>query len=210
MNSGLFSFGGESAVASSFILVSDVATVSNYTNNPYGTKKKPAYGISAQFQRITTNHLIFAVNTGYEVLRSKVDIVSVAGEFSVSPEIVGGQTIFENRFLALHTAVGRRFKVNDFDFDVMAGPEIGLNTASSENGEAETESGIVFSTDRARSKHDNDVRLRASLTVYYNKLGLTAGYSYGLTNYSGSLVGANRERYSRFIRFGLTYRFHQP
>lgn len=43
LNSGLFSFGGESSTSSSFIIVSDVATESNYTNNPYGTKKsRPA------------------------------------------------------------------------------------------------------------------------------------------------------------------------
>jgi len=208
-NSGLFSFGGESSTSSSFILVSDVATESNYTNNPYGTKKKLACGFAAQFQRITDKNLILALHSGYETLRSEVEIVGVSGEFSESPGIIAGQTIFENRFVTLHTAIGQRFKVKNLDIDLLVGPEIGLNTASHENGEAETENGILFTTARERSLQDIDVRLRSSIAVYFDILGLTAGYSYGLTNYSADLIGANRERYSRFIRFGLTYRFQK-
>ena len=64
LNSGLFSFGGESAAGTSFINVSDVASEQNYTNNPYGTKKKMTYGLSAQIQRITSRNLIFAFSSG--------------------------------------------------------------------------------------------------------------------------------------------------
>jgi hypothetical protein len=207
VNSGLFSFGGESAASSSFILVSDVDSERSYTNNPYGTKNKLAYGFAAQFQRMTTHNLIFAIQSAYEVARSEVEIIGVSGELSEPLEIIAGETIFENQFLTLHAAAGRRFNVKNLDIDVMFGPEIGLNTVSHENGEAETESGFLFTTDRERNLHDLDVRLRSSITVYFDKLGLTAGYSYGLTNYSRNLTGANRERFSRFIRFGIAYRF---
>jgi hypothetical protein len=140
------------------------------------------------------------------VLRSEVEIANVSGEFLEPPPIIAGQTIFENKFVTLYAGVGRRFRVNNLDFDLMTGPEIGFNTASKETGEAETITGVTFTTDRDRSKSGRDFRLRTSLAVYYSKLGFTAGYSYGLTNYSGNLIGANRERYSRYIRFGLIYR----
>ncbi|MDZ7658259.1 hypothetical protein [Fodinibius sp.] len=82
-NSGLSSFGGESATESSFIIASDVSSEGNYTNNPYGTKKKLSYGFSAQFQRITRHELILGLQTGYEVLRSQVRIDDVAGSLLI-------------------------------------------------------------------------------------------------------------------------------
>jgi hypothetical protein len=43
---------------------------------------------------------------------------------------------------------------------------------------------------------------------YYNKFGLTIGYSLGLTNYkSTGESGAGMEAFSRMIRFGIAYRF---
>ncbi len=63
LNSGLFSFGGNSATNSSIIIVSDVASVDNYTNNPYGTEKALSYGLAAQAQRITNRNLILGLQT---------------------------------------------------------------------------------------------------------------------------------------------------
>lgn len=205
-NSGLSSFGGESATKSSFIIVSDLATVGNYTNNPYGTKKMLAYGLSAQVQRISSSKFILGLQSGYEVLRSQVVINDIAGQFSNPPASVSGQTTFKNGFITVYPNLGRRFNVNDLDIDLTAGPELGFNVLSREKGEAVTDDDTVIKTDRERNPADTDFRLRALLTVYHKNWGVSAGYSYGISNYSGSLVGANRERYSRFIRFGFTYR----
>lgn len=206
LNSGLFSFGGESATESSSIIVSDVASEGNYTNNPYGTNKALSYGLSAQFQRITSYKLIFGLQSGYEVLRSQVKIDDVSGEFPDPPSSASGQTIFKNGFISLYPNIGQRFNFNDLDIDLTIGPELGFNVVSREKGEATTNNDIVIETDRERNHPDTDYRLRSSLAIYYKHWGISTGYSYGLSNYSSDLVGANREHFSRFIRFGITYK----
>lgn len=206
LNSGLSSFGGESATKNSIIIVSDLSTVDNYTNNPYGTKKRLAYGLTAQIQRIGSTGLIFGLQSGYEVLRSRVDINDISGEFSNPPTAVSGQTTFKNGFIMVYPYLGKRFNYNGLHIDLTAGPELGFNVISREKGEATTNDDIVIKTDRERNPADTDFRLRSSLTVYYKNWGLSTGYSYGIRNYSGALVGANRERFTRFIRFGITYR----
>lgn len=206
LNSGLFSFGGESATANSIIIVSDVASQGNYTNNPYGTNKTLSYGLSAQFQRITNYKLIFGLQSGYEVLRSQVKIDDVSGEFPDPPSSASGQTIFKNGFISLYPNIGQRFNFKNLDIDLTIGPELGFNVVSREKGEATTNNDIVIETDRERNGLDTDYRLRSSLTIYYKKWGISTSYSYGLSNYSSDLVGANKEQYSRFLRFGVTYR----
>ncbi len=207
LNSGLFSFGGESATANSIIIVSDVASQGNYTNNPYGTNKTLSYGLSAQLQRITNNKLILGLQSGYELLRSEVRIDDVSGEFPDPPSSASGQTTFKNGFISLYPNIGQRFNFKNLDIDLTIGPELGFNVVSREKGEATTNNDIVIETDRERNGFDTDYRLRSSLTIYYKKWGISTGYSYGLSNYSSDLVGANnREQYSRFLRFGVTYR----
>lgn len=205
LNSGFFSFGGESATERSFIIVSDISTIENYTNNPYGTQSKLAYGISAQYHRITKNKLIFGLQTGYEILRSEVSINDVAIDLIDPPSSATGHTIFRNDFINVYPNIGRRFKLNDLDIDLTMGPELGFNIISKEKGEATTNTGLLVETDHNRNHNDTDFRLRSSLTVYYNNWGITTGYSYGLSNYSAESIGGNSERFSRFIRFGVSY-----
>ncbi|WP_445666270.1 hypothetical protein [Fodinibius sp. AD559] len=204
LNSGLFSFGGQSATKNSIIIANDAG--SNYTINPYGTKKTFSYGFSAQLQRITNYKLIFGLQAGYELLRSRVNINDVSGEFLDPPSSASGQTTFKNGFITLYPNIGRRFIFNDLNIDLTMGPELGFNILSREQGEATTNNNIVVKTDRERNHANTDFRLRSSLTVYYKNWGISTGYSYGFRNYSGDLVGGNRERFSRFIRFGITYR----
>lgn len=208
LNSGLTSFGGESATESSFIIVSDVGLEGNYTNNPYGRKKKLSYGLSLMVQRITRYKLIFGLQSGYEVLRSQVSIDDVAGDFPNPPSSVSGQTIFKNGFIILYPNFGRRFVYNDLDIDLTVGSEFGFNVVSEEKGKSKTNNNTVIRTDRERSHANPDVRLRSSLSAYYKSWGISTGYSYGLLNYSRDLIGDNRERFSRFIRFGITYRLN--
>jgi hypothetical protein len=206
VNSGLSSFGGESATESSIIINSDVGSAGNYTNNPYGTKKKLSYGLSAQFQRITNSNLIIGLQSGFEVLRSQVTIDDVAGDFPDPPSSASGQATFTNGFINLYPNIGQRFNINDLNIDLTVGPELGFNVVSREKGEATTNNNIVLKTDRERNHANTDFRLRSSLTAYFKNWGISTGYSYGLSNYSGDLTGGNREQFSRFIRFGIAYR----
>ncbi len=206
LNSGLFSFAGKSATAYSTIVVNDAGSEGHYTNNPYGSQKTFSYGLTAQFQRVTRHKLIYGLETGYEVLRSQVYIDDVAGDFPEPPSSASGETIFKNGFVVLYPNIGRRLNLNNLNFDLSVGPELGFNVVSREKGEATTNNNITLKTDRKRNNISTDFRLRSSLIIYYKSWGISTGYSYGLQNYSTDIVGGNRERFSRFIRFGITYR----
>lgn len=206
LNSGFFSFGGESATQRSIIIVSDVATIDNYTNNPYGKENTFSYGVAGQIQRITNRNLIYGLQGGYEVLKSDVEINGLAGEFLEPPEVESGHTTLTHEFMNLYPHVGRRFAAQNVNIDFSLGPEFGIYLTSRENGEATTEDGLTVKTDTKRNDPGTDIRIRPELTVNYENLGISAGYSFGLHNYSENLTGANRERFSRFIRFGITYK----
>lgn len=206
LNSGLFSFGGESATKSSIIIVSDIGSIDNYTNNPYGTESAFSYGMAAQIRRITGHKLLLGLQAGYEMLRSKVHINGVSGEYSVTPEVVDGHTVLSHGFMTLYPHLGKRFTFTKVEADLVIGPEFGFNTVTREKGEANLGNNTTVETDTERNSPGTDIRITPSLTVYYNNWGISAGYSYGLHNYSADLIGGNRERYSRFFRFGITYR----
>lgn len=208
LNSGLFSFGGESATRSSFIIVSDVATIDNYTNNPYGKEKTFSYGLAGQIQRISNRNFILGLQAGYEVLRSQVQITRVSGEFLEPPEVRSGQTTFTHEFIHLYPHVGQQFSINPFTVDFTLGPEFGFNLSSRENGEATTESDFNVKTDTERNDPGTDLRIRPALTVSYQNWGISAGYSFGLHNYSKDLIGGERKRYSRLIRVGVHYQIN--
>jgi hypothetical protein len=206
LNSGLFSFAGKSATAYSTIVVNDAGSEGHYTNNPYGSQKTFSYGLTAQFKRITKYKLIYGLEAGYELLRSRVNIDNVAGDFPNPPSSTSGETIFKNGFVVIHPTIGGRLNFSNLNIDLTIGPELGFNVVCREKGKATTNNNIILKTDRKRNHPGTDFRLRSSLIVYYQNWGISTGYSYGLRNYSNNIVGGNRERFSRFIRFGVTYR----
>ena len=59
LNSGLFSFGGNYAVNTTFINLAASPYSSGYTNNPYGTKNGIAIGLSGNFKHLTKQNFIF-------------------------------------------------------------------------------------------------------------------------------------------------------
>ncbi|MCO4294748.1 outer membrane beta-barrel protein [Solitalea sp. MAHUQ-68] len=195
LGSGLFSFGGESAQNTSFIN-------QNYTNNPYGTKSGFSYSICAQIQRATKWNFIYGLQAGYESLSSKIMINDVYLDDMIFS--VNEQTILTNQFININPFLGYRFKLG-IPLDLTAGADYGLGISSKER--AETFSPDV-TVDNERKIPGLDFRLRFGLATYYKKVGFNVGYSYGLTNYTAEMIGANRENYSRFIRFGISYKIN--
>ena len=74
LNSGLFSFGGNSTVSESNIYVSGVDDTPNHTNDVYSSKNGISYGLSFNAEKITKRNFIFGLNTGIEVLRNNINI----------------------------------------------------------------------------------------------------------------------------------------
>ena len=205
VNSGLFSFGGASASSTSFINISDVATISDYTNNPYGTNSAFSYGLGVKVQFITPKNLVYGLGLSYESLSSKLRINEAYGEGTWN--IDEGKTIFSSDFINLFPAVGRRVKIFDrFDTDFLVGADFGIGLASKEHYSLTTNQGNEISGTNKRELPTLDFRPRIEIISYYKRFGLSIGYSYGLTNYEGDLDGGNREAKSRYLRFGLNYR----
>lgn len=205
LNSGLFSFAGETATESSFIIVDDVGgSESNYTNNPFGSNNAVSYGLAGQFLRVTSGDVVFGLQTGFELLRSSVQINSVNTPFTSSP--ASGNTILRHSFINVHPKVGYRSSIQDFNIDITVGPEVGFLLGSKEFGKAGLDNGNTVKTETERTVSGNDYRLRSSLSVNHKKWGLSIGYSHGLRNYKGSTLGTSNRAYSRFIRFGISYK----
>ena len=204
LSSGLFSFRGLSATKTSTIIF----TQNSYTNNPYGRGSGLSYGFGLQVQRITRTNFIFGLQTSYESLSSKVKIDNGWALEAPSANISDGKTILTNQFLSFHPFLGERMKLfNQITSDLTLGIDLGvcLNSREHETGIVDNE-GKYDDSYTLANKPSIDIRPRIEFTNYYKKFGLTIGYSYGLTNYTNRMVGANMEVFSRMIRFGLTYR----
>ncbi len=205
VSSGLFSFGGGSAGKTSFMNISDVGTISNYTNNPYGSKSSFSYGLGVQFQHLTRKNFIYGLQLSYESLSSKLKIDNAYGEITWSVE--DGKTILTNNFINLFPFIGQRMKLfNGIDSDLLMGFELGIGLSSKEHYSLTTNQGHEISGINERKLPNIDFRPRIEFVNYYKNFGLSIGYSYGLTNYQSGLDGGDREAKTRYLRFGLNCR----
>jgi len=205
-NSGLFSFVGQSAVSTSFINFSD-QTNSGYTNNPYGSKSGFCYGLSGNIKRVSKRDLIFGLDLGYEVLRSKVSINQISGFTGTSAYEydASGQTILNSNFININPFLGYRISAKQVNFDITGGFDIGYNLNIEEKGNATAINGIKYETSRDRKTIKWDIRPRIQVSADYKKFGLYLGYSIGLSNYMRGYIGGTFEASSRIFRFGMTY-----
>jgi hypothetical protein len=205
LSSGIFSFVGSSATKTSTMILSGP-----YTVNPYGRGSSFSYVLGLQFQRITISNVIFGIQTSYESLSSKVKVdYAEYNSYSLGFQISEGKTILTYQFLSFHPFIGKRIKlINWLTSDLTLGTDLGviLNNREHEKG---IMNGIKY--DYFYTQPDErsiDIRPHIEFTNYYNKFGLTIGYSLGLTNYkSTGESGAGMEAFSRMIRFGIAYRF---
>ena len=118
-----------------------------------------------------------------------------------------GNTLLTSRFVNTHLFAGRRFVLGAVNLDATVGPELALLRGQREKGEA-TSSGTTIRTDRNRYTDTTDdlLRARANLTAYYQRLGLSVGYSYGLLDQKRGYVGGTNDLSSQMLRVGLAYR----
>ncbi len=205
VNSGLFSFGGATASSTSFMNISDVNSISNYTNNPYGNNSGFSYGLSVHLQQLTRTKFIYGLQLSYESLSSKLKIDNAYGEITWT--VRDGRTILTSNFINLFPSVGQRIKLfKGIDSDFLVGFDLGIGLSSKENYSLTTSQGQEISGSNERKIPNIDLRPRIEFINYYKKIGLSVGYSYGLTNYQSGLVGGDREAKGRYFRLGLIYR----
>ncbi|WP_026462068.1 outer membrane beta-barrel protein [Adhaeribacter aquaticus] len=198
-------FGGANATRTSGMLVSGDGS-DNYTNDPYGKYVGVGYGAAIQLQRVTQGRTILGLQTGYEVLRSRVKITSV---YNIRPEptpIKSGETVLRNDFININPYAGHRFTIRKIDLDLTGGLEIAFFQESREKGSVTTANGQTYYSDRERFRPGSDIRGRLNLTGYYKHIGISLGYAHGIKNYTPMLEGATLNRYARVVRLGINYR----
>jgi hypothetical protein len=213
-NSGLFSYGGGIPVKTTSIY-SFVPSHGGGASNPYGSLNGPSYGFSGFIQKVSkTNHII-GVDLGYEDLRSKVLInqtldatlsyVEIAPYYTY--QNATGKAFLSTHFINLFPYIGHRYHLKHASIDLKGGFDLGYILDARVKGNATTDAGVVYSVNGPPKTMSLDFRPRIQVSANYHKLGVYAGYAYGLANYPGSYYSNTRKGcYSRLIRFGLSYK----
>jgi len=209
-NSGLFSYGGRIPVKTTSIY-SFVSSHGGGAGNPYGSLNGLSYGFSGFIQKVSkTNHII-GVDLGYEDLKSKV-LINQTWDVSSTVEIAGyntyqnatGKVFLSTHFINLFPYIGRRYNLKHASIDVKGGFDLGYVLDARVKGDATTDDGAIYSVNGPPKTISVDFRPRLQVSANYHKLGVYAGYSFGLSNYPGSYYSnTGKGCYSRLIRFGL-------
>lgn len=196
INSGLFSFGGPSAESSTKVYFGGLGK-SLVFFNPYGRKSGFSYGFAVQSQRITKSSILFGLQTGYESLSSRVAFVNTNGY---------GKLTYG--FLNFHPFFGKRIVlVRGINSDLTLGTDLGICLNSKESAIFTNPEQVISGNSTYSSMKDLDIRPRFEFTNYFKRMGLSIGYSFGLTNYTSGSSGSSQQVFSRMIRIGVTYRF---
>lgn len=205
LNSGLFSFRGVSASEVSAMTVPQIGSPA--TSKPYGAKSGLAYGVSLRRQRVSRRNVIAGIELGYDNLRSKVSIVQVYTDVILAQSDRDlGQTFLSNHFIEASPYLGYRLGSKFVSIDITVGLEVGYLLSSWEKGKAAGNQ-ITYRSSRDRTPETRvDIRPRLQLSATYKKIGLYAGYAYGLPNYLSGYDGGNPEARSRLIRSGVLYK----
>jgi hypothetical protein len=209
VDSGLFSYFGESPVMRTSLNVGLAGANSGYANNSYGAKNGFCYGVSASFKRITKRNTLYGATLGYQSLQSKADIVSVnifSGTVLAIP--ASGEAYRVSNGLNLFLSVGKRFVVKKIPIDLVGGLNFDYIFKAKDKGNAKDITGATYTLSGERNTIKLDFSPRIQLSTEYKKIGVYAGYSMGLVNYYGMgyVGGGNASAYSKMIRFGISYR----
>jgi len=226
--SGLYRYAG-SPTAGNSVVIGGQDNSGSYTGNPYGNKNGVSYGAAVQAQVIKGSHFIIGLQTGYEILRSKVSINTyypysnqyvLYSSTAIAPNAIDvtGSTHLQSSYININPYIGYRVSFKKVNVDLLPGIDIGLQTAEPrERGKIKLNDGSEYTTNYSREdQNDTDIRLRFGLAATYKKLGLTASYAHGFSNRYPALYYIQdypgtpeaEKAHSELIRFGISYRFN--
>ena len=101
--------------------------------------------------------------------------------------------------------MGKRYEIlNGILTDIKLGLDFGVCLSIKEEFNLKSIQGDNVSGSLDIDKPQVDYRPRLEVVNYFRKIGLSIGYSYGLTNYK-SLYGSTMDVKSRYFRLGLSY-----
>ncbi|MBU1013696.1 MAG: hypothetical protein KKG99_11880 [Bacteroidetes bacterium] len=211
LTSGLFSFrGSESGTTTIYTAASDFGAYSTWS--PFGKHSGFSYCLGFNAQRITDSHFIFGIRTSYESLSSSINIdkvINITSSGGETWDAYDSRTILTNRFINIFPFLGNRMNViNGVNSDLIFGFDIGAYHSIKEHATINANQ-KSYNTTKNSLKEKWDYRLHVEMINYYKRVGLSIGYSYGLTNYLFVPKYNNfekRDARSRMLRFGLVYK----
>ncbi len=210
LNTGLFSFrGSESGNSTIYTAASDFGAYS--TSSPFGKQSGLSYSLGFNAQRITDSNFIFGIRSSYESLSSRIDVdkvINITSQESESWNAYDSKTILTSEFINIFPFVGKRVNViNGVDSDLIFGVDIGACLSIKEHATINANQ-KSYNTTKSFLKEKWDYRLHFEIINYYKRVGLSIGYSYGLTNYLyvPKYNSEKRDVRSMMIRLGLVYK----
>jgi hypothetical protein len=199
---GLFRFAGSGTDNSTFLNVGS----NTYTNNPYGNSSAFSFGVGVNFQKVTSQNVIFGLQLKYESLASKIILERAEGD--IAEPLLSGRTIFRNNFISLTPVLGKRFElIKNQKTDILVGLDFSKSIQSTERYSGTTTLGEKISGTKERDILSFDVRPSIQLTQYFGKMGISIGYVYGLANYRSNLAGKTNGASVRYFYTGVVYTF---
>lgn len=205
VTSGVSNFTGAGSEAKSLLIGSTQQDF--YTSNPYGKKYGINIGGALDYRYIFANNLILGLEGAYERLQTKIDLAG--SEFMNGSR---GQTQLNQQFINFNPFVGYRVFFEPMTMDIQLGMDIAKILSIKEKGSIEDKQGNKTDFDRDRGKIiDMDLRPRLQFNVNYDRYTVFAGYSWGLKDYTGQMLGSDpgAARLNVF-RLGLQYQLLRP
>jgi hypothetical protein len=148
---------------------------------------------------------IIGVQGGYEALKSNINI----NEISISGGNVAatGATSFKANYINVNPYIGYRLPVPVVNVDILAGLDIAHVSNAKDKGSVKASNETTYNVHRKVTTVSTDNRVRFGLAAGFKRVGLTANYSHGLTNYYEGIIGGGpMDAHSEILRLGLTYK----
>lgn len=202
-SSGFFSYGGKSAVSNSYVSIND-AGPGYEVYGMFGKKSAFPYGVSFQYQRVTSMRFIMGARLGFDRLSARSDIRAWAS--NISRGITRGKVVIHNNVLQLNPYLGHRATFKKVEVDFTGGLNLGYILSSNYRVTVDPNLAKNKSAKNNLINTNIDFGPTAGISASYKKVGINATYCYGLVNYRRMVDGDNPEVYSRHLRLGVFYR----
>ncbi len=208
---GFSAFRGSSTTTiTPVITTNDGSSESSRAFSPYGKNLGTGFGASLRAQRVGRAGLLTALDLGFDRMQARADVSSIYynGPGNSSTRAATGTVRLFTPAITAFGGVGWRLAGGKLALDALVGPELAYVLDAREEGEGTSSVNGNWTSDLTRlPAHRLDFRLRGDLTVWRSRVGLTASYSGGFTNYQPATTAtAAPDASVRLLRVGLAYR----
>lgn len=206
LNSGLFNYGGREALESGSLILNPEPRSFPH-GGPPGTDHAFSFEVTTRLQYASRKKILLGAELAYQSLQSKSDIgfthFTMFSSFFIASQ---GTIKTESRFLCFTPFAGYRILDRKVRMDLTSGLEMAASLSRREKIDAElTETNEKIDVTNKADNNRSDFRLRVHLVTSIKRVGFTAGYAWGMTNYYKNTEPYRSAAYSKFLRLGLSY-----